>query len=306
MGGGTGAGRGGSAARAPWATSIIAITMMCACRPPPAAALWLGGDVHLGAAPRGGLADIRAMVGDAVGVVNLEGPIGPAEGGALDRGGGRIELTNPASTGTYLAGFGVGAVSLVNNHAGDHGEAGRARTAATLAAAGIAVAAPTVSFEVEGTMVTLLAYDVGAPASASLADEIARAPGIRVVSLHVTGPPSYLPTDALRDAVDRAVTAGADVIVAHGTHALGPVERRGDTVIAWGLGNLLFDCPCTDGREALVLRVALQEGLPAEVLAVRAGLQGDAARMDADEGVWDLVDAISPRPVVRRPGWGRF
>ncbi len=288
--------------------------MSSACAPSPtlveeatrsAPALWFGGDVHLGVAPRGGVEDIRAMVGDAVGVVNLEGPVAVGAGGAVTDNTG-ITLTNPEGAGAFLAGQGIVAVSFVNNHADDLGPEGRARTLATLAAAGVAVAAPIAHFGVGTKQVTLLSYTVEGADLPALSADVRAATDVSVVSLHVTGPPSYLPTPALRAAVDAVVSAGADIVVAHGTHAIGPVERRGNAVIAWGLGNLLFDCDCTDGADALVLRVELGTELLAEILPVRAGMYGAPARVPPDDGILDLVDAISPTRVARRGVWGTF
>ena len=94
-------------------------------------------------------------------------------------------------------------------------------------------------------------------------------------------------------------------MVAHGTHVVGPVERRGATVIAWGLGNLLFDCTCTDASEAVILRVELGPGLRAEVIPVRAGLGGAAVAPAPDAlGILDLLDAIGAAPLRREGGAG--
>lgn len=42
-------------------------------------------------------------------------------------------------------------------------------------------------------------------------------------------------------AAQRAVDAGADLVLAHHSHSLMGIKRRGDAVIAYGLGNFLFD-----------------------------------------------------------------
>jgi poly-gamma-glutamate synthesis protein (capsule biosynthesis protein) len=256
-----------------------------------APAIWFGGDVHMGAAPRGGLTFIRDMVGGAVGVVNLEGPIVAEVGGAWADGG--VRLANPPGAAAVLARDGVVAASIANNHRLDDGAAGEARTVASLRAAGVAAVGASggdALLYVGDSVVRIQAFELtDSPLRLTLPSQ----PGVDVVALHVTGPPSYLPTPALVSAVDAAVAAGAEIVVAHGTHVVGPVERRGGALVAWGLGNLLFDCPCTDADEAIVLRVTLTEGLPAAVLPIRAGLGGAAAGPAPDpDGLLDLLDAL--------------
>jgi hypothetical protein len=170
--------------------------------------------------------------------------------------------------------------------------------------------------DVGGLDVSLVSHEAEEPGLAeALPIELSGGGDIRVVSLHVTGGPSYLPTPALTRAVDLAVASGADIVVAHGTHVVGPVERRvstrpgGEAVIAWGLGNLLFDCACTTHDEGVVLRVALSRagvGV-AEVLPVRAGLGVAPARIMADPtGILDLLDALGGTRLTRTADRGRF
>ncbi|MES2641726.1 MAG: CapA family protein [Myxococcota bacterium] len=280
---------------------------------PGGAALWFGGDVHLGESARGGLEGITAILGGAAGIVNLEGPVGDGAGGArIDGDGARVWLANPSTAPAWLRAHGVVAASITNNHAGDLGPAGPARTAARLRDGGLVPAgAPTgpARFSVGGTVVSFLAHELEEPGLAeALAAELHAAElhggerTLRAVALHVTGGRSYLPSPALRRAVDGALAGGADIVVVHGTHVLGPVERRGGAVVAWGLGNLLFDCVCTGDTEALVLRVAIGPEGPgvAEVIPVTAGLGGAGVTPAADaEGVFDLLDALESSPLTR-------
>ncbi len=272
-----------------------------------APALWFGGDVHLGVAARGGMEGIAAIVGGAAGIVNLEGPVADGPGGArID--GTRVWLANPAEAPRWLRAQGIAGVSVANNHAEDAGLDGAARTIRALRGAGVAPAggaAGVARLDVGGIIVSLLAHDLREPDLGEvLATELAAGEGtVRAVTLHVTGAGSYLPSPALRAAVDRAVAGGADIVVAHGTHTIGPVERRGETLVAWGLGNLLFDCACTAESEALVLRVAVgADGVgAAEVIPVTAGLGGAGVTPAEDaEGVFDLLDAIGSSALTRR------
>lgn len=269
-------------------------------------ALWFGGDVHLGASARGGVEGIAAILGGAAGIVNLEGPVGEGAGGARIEGA-RVWLANPVAAPAWLRAQGIVAASIANNHAGDAGPDGLAQTAARLRAGGVHPAggpAGAARFTVGGTVVTFLAHEAEEPGlHDALATGLREGEGtFRAVALHVSGARSYLPSPALRGAVDGAIAGGADVVVVHGSHVLGPVERRGGAVVAWGLGNLLFDCVCTTETEALVLRVALGPHGPgvAEVVPVTAGLGGLGVTPAADAaGVFDLLDALESSPLTR-------
>lgn len=298
----------------------LALAALLACRPEPPGggaprALWFGGDVHLGAEPRATLSGITELVGDAVGVVNLEGPIVAGPGHARLTPAG-VLLANPDSTARFLRGNRIVAASVANNHAADQGGAGGIRmTTARLRAGGVAplgsVAGPG-RLLLGDQIVVLFAHDLGeedVPAAVrrELLGKGDSTGAVVVESFHVTGPPSYLPTPDLVAAVEAAVLAGVDIVVAHGTHVVGPVERRGGTVIAWGLGNLLFDCTCTEDDEGLVLKVSLEAGHPAEVFPVRAGLGGAGATAAPDpDAILDLVDALGGTRLVREGEGGRF
>ena len=142
-------------------------------------------------------------------------------------------------------------------------------------------------FSVGGLPMVVAAYDLsgGVPRNLEEGLHAARQRGnLLIASFHVAGPPSYLPHPELRSAVKIAIAAGAKIVVAHGTHAIGPVERRGNLVVAWGLGNLVFACDCTDEREGLLLEIVLRDGEidSASVIPIEAGFQGEPARVSAD------------------------
>jgi poly-gamma-glutamate capsule biosynthesis protein CapA/YwtB (metallophosphatase superfamily) len=132
---------------------------------------------------------------------------------------------------------------------------------------------------------------------------------VLIVTFHVTGPPSYLPRPELRKAVEIAYQAGALVIAAHGTHALGPVERREHAVIAWGLGNVAFACDCTREEDAMILRVRVEAGkvAKAEVVPIRAGLNKKAASPAKDpQAIFDLLEAVGSSKLVRKGDVAEF
>jgi poly-gamma-glutamate synthesis protein (capsule biosynthesis protein) len=278
------------------------------------AELWLGGDVSLGDGGRGQLQGISGIVQGATGIVNLEGPV--AERPLLKAGSLRL-WNSPKALAEILA-LNVKAAGIANNHAGDAGPGGPQQSAATLREHGIAPAggpAGVASFELNGLVIALTAHDLTRGVPANLAEELAaarrqavvggvvRPVDVLIATFHVTGPPSYLPRPELRLAVETAYKAGATVIAAHGTHVVGPVERRDHAVIAWGLGNVAFACDCTNELEAILLRVRVTSGevVKAEVLPIRAGLnKGPAGPSQDARGVFDLLEAIGSKKLERK------
>lgn len=276
---------------------FFGVFVLAACTspaPPEKAELWIGGDVHLGlSAPSGRIDAIAALFPGAIGVVNLEGPVGTASAAA--------KLVNGAASLEELARARVKVAGIANNHRLDFGLEGVATTRAALGARGIAAASEEPVFlELAGGRVAITAHDLpsSAPIVAPLAD-------LWIATFHVTGPALYLPPAELKAAVNEVLSKGAAAVVAHGTHVLGPIERRGDRVIAWGLGNLLFNCDCTREREGLVLHLVLEDRRvsSAAVVAIQAGLDGEAARVSRE---FELLRAIGSSSFVVEGDFARF
>jgi poly-gamma-glutamate capsule biosynthesis protein CapA/YwtB (metallophosphatase superfamily) len=287
----------------------MAMAIACSDQPPRAARaeLWITGDVHLGAT---GTLAIPPSVGGGPGIINLEGGIGLAAASSSS-----VRLVNDPSALPALAGAGVRVAGIANNHARDLGPTAPAETARKLARWGIAPVGDVAGAALVATgdmKVVVTAHDLSGGVPAGLARELANARlrGDALVStFHVAGPPSYIPRPELRAAVDAALAAGARVVAAHGTHALGPVERRGGAVIAWGLGNLAFACDCSREQEGAILRVAIPRdgAVEATIIPIDAGLAGAPARPAADPVLaLDLLDAIGSSPLSRQGSRGGF
>ncbi|HEX4476587.1 MAG TPA: CapA family protein [Polyangiaceae bacterium] len=281
-----------------------------ACRRAPSVRteLWFGGDVHVGARLPALLDSIPVRKG-AVGVVNLEGPI--AEGQAATIDGGVVLLRQSPSAPLLLEKAGVRVATVANNHGLDAGEYGRRRTIQALGAQGILTAHDGVVAVVStpGGVVSVAAFDLTNGLPPDLRATVERSAGIRVVSLHVTTPPSYLPSETLERAVETALAAGARVVVAHGTHDVARVERRGKSIVAWGLGNLVFDCECTTETDGLLLSITTRDddSLDAAVYPIRAGLRGAPARPSDEPAVMhDLLTSLKSSPLTDDGGWLRF
>lgn len=288
------------------AALLLTVLLAPACVPAHAPMrLTLAGDVHVD--QRGGdvLAPLAPLFEGSIGVVNLEGAV--SEAAAPAAAPREVRLVNPPSAADALRAIGVRVACIDNNHARDLGVDAPARTAAALAEAGlipVGGAAGVAVLEEGGQRVAVLAQDLtgGVPSGLEAALGRARvAADALVVLYHVTGPPSFLPTPELVQAVALALAAGAVVVAAHGTHAIGAVERRGDSVVAWGLGNVAFACDCTDESDAIALRVTLDAGRLEEVavLPIDAGLRGEPARPSADAaGIRDLLRALGTDPAL--------
>jgi poly-gamma-glutamate synthesis protein (capsule biosynthesis protein) len=99
--------------------------------------------------------------------------------------------------------------------------------------------------------------DVAAAAEAVAAAAEQAAPV--VVSVHWGGEYQAAPGPRQRALAEALVAAGADVIVGHGPHVLQRVEWIGESLVAYSLGNFLFDQPYpADCRQGAILRITMQ------------------------------------------------
>jgi poly-gamma-glutamate synthesis protein (capsule biosynthesis protein) len=179
------------------------------------------------------------------------------------------------------AGFDV--VSLANNHALDAGEAGLAETVSALNAAGIAGLVETGVWQDSGVKpcpcpplrgggplgvgghtrirYQLLAFDdSGVPldleTAVSRVAAAAKQADLVIVSMHWGGEYQAAPSPRQQSIARSLAGAGADLIIGHGPHVLQRVEWIGETLVAYSLGNFLFDQPYpADCRWGAILRV---------------------------------------------------
>ena len=81
-----------------------------------------------------------------------------------------------------------------------------------------------------------------------------------VVFLHIGGRYQVVPTDFDRELCHEAVEAGAQLVVACGTHIMGPIERYRGVPIFYSLGNFTFGSGNIRARFSLVGLVDLSPG----------------------------------------------
>lgn len=181
-----------------------------------------------------------------------------------------------------VRGSGLNAVSLANNHILDFGVRGLAETLDDLHAQGIATlgagmdrteAERPLVYEIRGVRVALVAWVSYAPASFAAGDaqpgvaylddlermarQIAAAKqqaDVVVAILHGGKEYDAMPTAQQQMAARRAVDAGADLVVGHHPHVLQPAEIYTGRLIAYSLGDFVFDIDNYDAaRDGAIL-----------------------------------------------------
>ncbi|MBL8626529.1 MAG: CapA family protein [Myxococcales bacterium] len=228
-------------------------------------------------------------------IANLETPIvetpprrGPSE---------RRRFVGSAAHVALLAAAGIDAVSLANNHADDMDDAGAAATVAILARHGIAalgsaVATPPAvrveTLDAKGWRLAIVAVttvrnrsqrpgalelpylapaDLAAVAGPVIAH--ARPQHHRVIVLvHWGTEGRHHPAAWQRQAAHALVDAGADLVIGSHPHVLQPIERYRDGVIAYSLGNFVFDNRAPRQSRTAVLTIGLTPGEPCAAVRV--------------------------------------
>jgi poly-gamma-glutamate synthesis protein (capsule biosynthesis protein) len=212
---------------------------------------------------------------------NLESPLTTAP---LSPTEGAYDLRAPPEAIAALRAAGFDIVSLANNHALDADETGLAQTIATLDTAGIT---GLVDWSAS-TMYHFLAFDDSiAPLDVKAASDAVAAAAKRanvVVSIHWGGEYQAAPGPRQRAVARALADAGAKIIVGHGPHVLQRVEWIEETLVAYSLGNFLFDQPYpVDCRWGAILRVTLQSNRVVAVTAVPTIVEQGRVRVAAPD-----------------------
>ncbi len=235
------------------------------------------------------LSGVAPLLGRAdVAYVNLESPA--SDQGSPDPDKDVVFRGRPQLV-TGLQAAGVDLVSLANNHALDWGEAALADTIARLSAAGIgpagagedlAAARKPAVMQVNGDRAALLAYSLILPAGFAAGQERAginpgrpdqqrllediRAASLEyewvIVSIHWGAEYQSAANADQRALAHRMVEAGADVILGHHPHVIQGLEIYRNALIAYSLGDFVFDHRSRETGEAFVLEATLREDRP--------------------------------------------
>lgn len=105
-----------------------------------------------------------------------------------------------------------------------------------------------------------------------------------VVQIHGGDEFQREPDERIETLTDAASDAGADLVVNHHPHVTGGLEYRGSTLVAWTLGNFVFDQGLWETLQSYVLQVDVGE---------------DGVSRAAVEPI--LIEGYAPRGVVGEP-----
>ena len=191
-----------------------------------------------------------------------------------------------AAEGLRFAGFDI--VSIANNHILDYGIVGLCDTIEALsthniryvgAGMNVSEARKPAMIHVDDVRTAFLAYSFPLPGPCGMGPT-RRAPGfavkrlrsivrdvksarkvadIVVVSIHRGGTLEDCPASIHVREAHQIADAGAKIILEHHPHCLQGVERYGEAVIAYGLGNFVFDHPMEKQRETAIFRFMLSK-----------------------------------------------
>ncbi len=282
--------------------------------------------------PRYPFSDVAEVLQQAdVAFGNLEVPVAPTDTPVVKD---YVFRADPISVeGLVWAGFDV--LALANNHAFDHGPEGLLSTISSLDSADIpyAGAGPNLTaalrpaiLNVNGLRIAFLAYAntpddgrTGFSVRGTTATETT--PGIAwatvesvtqgveqaktqadivIVSLHSGYEYQEPPNGIQRDLAYAAVDAGAALVLGHHPHVLQGLEVYNGALIAYSLGNFVFELDALD-----FARPGLPSALSA-ILSITLDASGVIdyevipVRLDPEEGVPSLVEGEEARPVLER------
>lgn len=248
-----------------------------------------GGDYHF---PFAFVQDEISRADAAFG--NLEGPMSSRGERLGSEYSFRMDLFGTGA----LSDVGFDALSLANNHAGDYGRDALEDTLVYLTTVGILPVgagwdkidayAPKI-LQKNGKKIAFLAFsDVGPVwleaqenvSGIALADRKLIMDAIRqarakadilIVSFHFGEEYRKEPTDRQKELARSVIDAGALLVVGHHPHVAEPVERYNGGIIAYSLGNFIFDQAFSeDTKNAIALRVTIRENMiqRAEILEI--------------------------------------
>ncbi len=215
---------------------------------------------------------------------NLEGPLTEAGDPYPDKR--YVFRSPPARVAPALAAAGFDVLTLANNHTMDYGVEGLEQTRAALDAVGIRHAgaghdllqarAPAI-LDAGGHRVAVLAYSLTFPEEfwaradrpgtafgheqhvrADVSAARARA-DVVVVSFHWGGEASTELRDYQPRLARAAIDAGALIVLGHHPHVLQGIERYGDGVIFYSLGNFVFGSYGREARASVIVQLDVED-----------------------------------------------
>lgn len=195
--------------------------------------------------------------------------------------------------GLKYAGF--NALSLANNHALEHGEEPLSETMSILSEnninyvgvnSNIAKAREPLILDIKGITIAFLAYclipDKTAYISIKDPEEICvdvrkaeTKADIVVVSLHWGNEYINKPSPSQIRLAHQIIDSGADIILGHHPHVLQGIEKYHNGVIAYSLGNFVFDMWQERTRKSMILRMNLSKDRISDIEVVPVHINDD-------------------------------
>jgi poly-gamma-glutamate capsule biosynthesis protein CapA/YwtB (metallophosphatase superfamily) len=239
-------------------------------------------------------AEVRPLLETAhLAFLNLECPL--SDRGRPDPHKEYTFLGRPALV-DGLVSAGIDVVSLANNHAVDFGPAALLDTIERLDKAGVnhagagadlqAAQEPALLITPAGTVAVLAFTEIihpGFPATgeragvnpatdrkkllAAIASAEERADFV-IVSFHWGTEYTRQPSQGQRKLAHQAIDAGADLILGHHPHVIQGLELYKDRLIAYSLGDFVWDHHSRETGETVVLRVAMKPDEPPSIEAI--------------------------------------
>lgn len=182
----------------------------------------------------------------------------------------------PPAYGQILLEGGIDAVTLANNHSGDYGKTGLADTRQVLSDLGIAAGGDKETFLYTTdrglTIGVYTAYHIGKAEVRQAVDDL-RAQGAQIIiaAFHMGTEGSYSPTAWQKEICRYAAECGAHIVYNSHPHVLQPMERWGESVILYSMGNFCFGGnrnPSDKDTAVVQIAVQLREDGTAEVTDV--------------------------------------
>jgi poly-gamma-glutamate capsule biosynthesis protein CapA/YwtB (metallophosphatase superfamily) len=214
-------------------------------------------------------------------IANLEGPI--SAGSSHEHGPEAEVFRGPPATAALLRRAGIDLVHVANNHILQHGTGAFSASIEALREQGLTPIGMATLGSIEPVIKTVNGLRLGFVASSFVTERyipgqrlydasplpvlLERIADLRprvdivVVSIHWGIEATALPTREVIAAAHAMVDAGARVVLGHHPHWFQPVERVGPALIAYSLGDFVFDL-FWDRRliESAILRVDLDAG----------------------------------------------
>ncbi len=264
----------------------------------------------------------QLQAGDAA-WVNLEGPVSSVGSPAA---GKDYTFEGPPAMAGALAGAGVDVVTVANNHAVDYGRSALKDTVKNLEAAGVQVAgggkdfdaahSPAIVETADGVRIGFLGYtDVIWPGFAAtdtqwgIAEavtdmarvkkdvrELAKQVDYVVVGFHWGYEYEHYPIAQQTSEAHAVIDAGADLVIGHHPHVLQGFETYRGALIAYSLGDLVFDHYSVEtGQTVLVDAVLTPTGVKATLIPVYVSSGGipEVQRGSSAKTILNLVKEYS-------------